>query len=88
MAEIVLTFNTSAKQDAKLAKVLVRTNAQRVEAGEAEFETIEAYLRWVLIEAVKSYNNQQDDVDKEDVATAWDEASDAVKAQVEAILGI
>ena len=86
MANIVLEFNTSAAQDAKLAKVLVRINAERVAAEEEEFATIEEYLRWVLIEAVKSYIKTQETLDGDTIGDAYEAADSATQAQVEAIL--
>ena len=86
MATINLTFNTSAGQDAKLAKVLARVNAERTSAEEAEFATIEEYFEWVLIEAVKSYVKRQDEVDEETLVSKYNAADPSVQAQVDALL--
>jgi len=86
MANIVLEFNTSAAQDAKLAKVLARVNAERVAAEEAEFAAIEDYFRWVLIEAVKSYIKRQEDLDGEDLVERYNAADQSVRDQVDTLL--
>lgn len=88
MAEITLTFNTTAKQDAKLAKVLAGINAQRLADELEEFLTIEAYFRYVIIEAVKSYIRQQDTVDEEALIEAFKAADLATQTQIEGLLGV
>ena len=61
MAQINLTFNTTAKQDAKLAKVLAQVNAQRAAVSPPldPFATIQDYLYALIVDAVKSYVKQQ-----------------------------
>ena len=88
MAEIILTFNTTAAWDVKLDKVLARVNAGRVAAEEEEFATIEAYLRFVLINAVKSYVARQDEVDHADRKAAFEAATENVQNQIDAALGL
>ena len=88
MADIILTFSTTAAQDAKLAKVLARVNVERLAQGEAEFADIEEYLRWVVIEGVKSYVRSQQEIDSEEVTEAFEAASDSVQDQVKTLLNV
>jgi hypothetical protein len=88
MANINLTFTTTTKQDAKLAKVLLAVNAQRVQQELPPFATIEDYFKFVLVEAVKGWVAQQSAVDAAAVGNAYEAATDAVKAQVAAALGL
>lgn len=93
MAQLTLTFNTSAAQDAKLAKALARVNAERAAFGGTEnpapldpYPTVEAWLKAVTIEAVKSYIQHQDRVDQETLKSRIENATPTQLAQIEAIL--
>jgi hypothetical protein len=88
MAQINLTFNTTAKQDNKLAKVLVAVNAQRAQQELPPFADIETYFKFVLVEAVKGWVAQQTAVDAAAVGSAYESADDSVKAQVASALGL
>lgn len=88
MAQINLIFNTSAKQDAKLAKVLNAVNAERVKQELPPLAAIEDYFKLVLIEAVKGWVQQQTAIDAASVGAAYENAADAVKAQVAQALGL
>ncbi len=88
MANITLSFTTTAKQDAKLAKVLAKVNSDRVANQLDPFNTIQDYFRFVIISAVISYVKQQDDVDGGTIEAAYLTASASVQSQVEALLGV
>jgi hypothetical protein len=88
MANISVSFTTTAKQDAKLAKILLSVNAVREQQELAPFPNMEAYLRFVLIEAVKGWSQQQSDADGKAAGIAYEAASDSVRAQVQTLLGL
>ena len=88
MADITLNFNTTAKQDAKLSKVLTSVNAERVQNELPPFADIQTYLRFIVIETVKSYVKRQGEIDAVAIGTAYDEAADSVKATVATALGL
>jgi hypothetical protein len=90
VAAISITFNTSAAQDARLAKVLAAVNGERAASNPPAdpFATIEAYLHWVVIEAVKGYVARQAEAERAAVASAFDAADATTQAAVKAALGL
>ena len=88
MANISITFNTTAAQDKKLAKVLDIVNSERATRQEDPFADTEEYFRFIIIETVKAYVKKQGEDEALEVAKAYDEASNSVKDQVEALLGL
>ncbi len=89
MANISITFNTTAAQDAKLARLLARVNAVRASSQppQTPYADVTAYLKDTLIQTVLGYIRQLAASDKDEVGTAYDGASAAVQAQVDALLG-
>ena len=87
MANISITFNTTAAQDKKLAKVLDIVNSERA-GKEDPFADASEYFRFIIIETVKAYVKKQGEDEALEVAKAYDEASNSVKDQVEALLGL
>jgi hypothetical protein len=88
MANIDISFNTTAKQDLKLAKILATVNADRIQQELPPFDDITTYLRFIVIETVKAYVKRQNELDVALRASAYDAASDEIKAQVDTILGL
>lgn len=86
MANISITFTTSARQDAKLAKMLAWVNAQRLVDGEAAYADVTEYGRAVLIATFQSWVRDQDLRDDESLTDAYNAATPAVQAQVDALL--
>jgi hypothetical protein len=92
MATINLTFNTTARQDAKLAKALARVNEFRASLPADPpldpFPTVEAWLKDVLVSEVRSILKGQDAIDEDVLFNAYDAADSSVQDQVEALLGL
>lgn len=92
MAAISISFNTTAAQDAKLAKVLTRVNAERAlppPSGEplAPYPTVGAWLKDFLIERLRAFVQEQQSRDEAELRTRIMNATPAQLAQIEAILG-
>lgn len=94
MAQITLTFNTTATQDAKLTKALATVNAERATMSQLSpqplppFATVQEWLRDVVINEAKRYISVVDSRDEESIRSAYRDATDAQKAQIAAILGV
>lgn len=85
---INVSIPTTAAQDAKLAKLLVRVNEARAAEGKPPHATFDAYALAVIIEAVKSWVREQDGLDAEALRTAYDNATPAQQAAARTALGL
>lgn len=90
MADISINFNTTPVQDVKLEKVLLAINAERAAANPplSEFQSIQGYLRFICIEAVKGYVSMQKSREDAERQSRYDAANATVRAQIDAALGI
>jgi hypothetical protein len=88
MATIVLTFDTTPTQDAKLAKAFAFTNAKRLEQGETQYTSIEEWLTALAVRDVKGEIGKVKEVDATEVADAYKEASSASQDSVRTTLGL
>lgn len=88
MADITLSFTTTATQDAKLASALAWVNARRVELGNTAFPTVNAWLRDMIIEGAKQAISDSDVREQTDVRKAYKAATEAQQTQIKTILGI
>jgi hypothetical protein len=90
MANIVISFNTNAAQDSKLAKLLAKTNADNASQTPPgpEYASVEAWLRFVVIETVKGYVLAQQRAEKDEVSAAFDAADSAAQAAARTALGL
>lgn len=97
MATISISFNTTAAQDAKLAKILARVNAQRAvplppsdgqpQAQPQPYPTVEVWLKDFLIERLRAYVKEQQDIDDRELQARIAQATPQQLAQIETILG-
>ena len=88
MSTIVLSFETTPGQDAKLAKAFAVTNALRLANGLDEYVSIEAWLTDLAKRDVKGEIGKLREVDAGEVAAAYKEASGAAQDTVRQTLGL
>jgi hypothetical protein len=88
MAQITLTFNTTAAQDVKLAKILAQVNAQRAGLSQAPFATVDLWLRDEVISLVMSRLFTQEELEGATRKQAYAAATAGIKAQIDVLLGI
>jgi hypothetical protein len=90
MADISIGFSTTPVQDVKLEKVLLAINAERAAANPPlpPFHSIEVYLKYICVEAVKGYVAMQKSREDAERQSAYDAADAQKRAQIDAILGI
>lgn len=81
-----LTVTTSADQDAALQRMLTRVNAERSAGGFSTYATIEAWLRDVLVSAVKSYKEQAKTLDAGDACATYKALSASEQATIDGAL--
>jgi hypothetical protein len=88
MATIVLTFTTNADQDAALAWMLTRANAERTAQALDPIPDITTMLMSVGRSAMASYFQQYRDAMKAALAAAVDSASPTQLADAASALGV
>lgn len=92
MAQINITFNTTAAQDAKLAKALAYVNANRVAPIGSPpldpYPTVTDWFKDIIVERAKATVQEQTDREDETRRSAFRDATAQQKAQIDAILGI
>ena len=86
---INVSVPTTPTQDAKLVRLLARVNAERAAQvpPAAPFADVNAYATWTLTETIKGQIRALAEADKTEVGSAYDGATPAVQAQVDALLG-
>ena len=85
---ISVAIQTTAKQDAKLAKMLTEVNAERTTTGNPTYPTMDAYMTDVCMEAIKSWISSQDSKEGTTLSAAYFAATATVQANVRTALGI
>ena len=91
MAQLSIVLNTTAAQDAKLAKVLERVNAQRVSlstlgADIPPFASVEEWLKDFLVGHLRAFVQEQKRIEDAERQALIDAATAAQIAQIDAIL--
>jgi hypothetical protein len=86
MATIVLTFDVTAGQYAKLEKALNVTNAQRLPGD--RYATIEDWLTDLMRRDVKGEIAKLREVDANEVSDSYKTASEATQDQIRVLLGL
>ena len=79
--------STTAAQDAALAILLTRVNAQRVAQGQSAFPDIEAYLLSLLAGTVQSFFKQVKDWERDDACAAYQALAPAEQDTIKTALG-
>ncbi len=83
-----VTLTTTARQDAALARLLVRDNAVR--AGNVPPDaalTVEEYVRQVLLADIQGFRNAGEGVDQKDACTAYQALVLSGQNQIKTALG-
>lgn len=86
MADIVISFNTNARQDDRLAKVLAQENIDRAARGEAPFSDVTAMLRAFTIDATRARIKNWEAQHLPSIQPAFRDADESVQDQVLALL--
>lgn len=81
-----LTVTTNADQDAALQRVLASVNADRSAGGLSTYATVEAWLRDILVSAVKSYQDQAKTMDAGDACATYKALSASAQATIDGVL--
>lgn len=85
---VQVSITTTARQDARLAKMLAAVNADRVASGQAPFADVNDMSKEFLKNVLISWVRNTDSEDGQAVGSAYQDATDAVQAQVKSLLGL
>ena len=87
MAKVIGSVDISQADKDVLDAFLADVNAARVEAGEAEFATIDDYATFVLASALQSYIGGKRRKTKEVVGDLYDGADQGTRDTIDTLLG-
>ena len=87
-ADVTITIPTTAKQDAKLAKVLVQLNEERAALPAPLYVDIEEALTDILVRDVRRRISLLDQKEHRAIYDAWEATDEATKDQIRALLGV
>jgi len=86
MADIIITFTTTVRQEEKLAKTLAFINSFR--PVEQQFATVTAWLTDAAKNTALAGVRAADEREADDVRTGFVGATPAIQAQIQALLGL
>ena len=86
MADINISLSTNARQDARLAEILAYENAGRVADGLEPFATVDALLKFWIVDTAQARIATIEAEEASEVYSDYLEASEAIQAQVRALL--
>jgi hypothetical protein len=84
--DISINLTATAKQEARLLKVLASVNADRAREGQPQFEDVNTYLAALLVDAIGALVRRQRELEEGAIARKYSKAAAEVQAQVESIL--
>ena len=88
MADIVLSFQTTAAQDAKLVRVFANQNEVRVSQGKDPYATIEEMLTDFIHNRIRGVLTALAEEEANEVRGGYMASSQATKDQIETLLGL